>query len=76
MAAMKAEIQRILSEIFNPRYLEVIDESPMHACHKHSGCQYKVIISSEKFNGKTELNRVAWLMMRLKPSKMKFMLCQ
>lgn len=45
----KVFIEKQLSKEFQPIYLEVIDESYMHASGPEAGSHYKVVMASTKF---------------------------
>ncbi|MBI3602206.1 MAG: BolA family transcriptional regulator [Candidatus Omnitrophica bacterium] len=56
---MKAKIEKILRERFQPQFLQVIDQSPQHAGHvgAQQGGHFTVQIVSKVFEGKTLLDR-------------------
>ncbi len=51
---IKAKIEHILTEVFTPDFLEVIDESHKHTGHAGAsqGGHYRVTIVSKDFEGK------------------------
>lgn len=53
----KIEIIQILEANFHPEYLEVVDESYMHASGAKAGSHYKVILVSDVFTGLPLLKR-------------------
>lgn len=58
---MKAKIEKILQERFQPITLEVIDDSHAHAGHnpqaKEGGTHFTVVIVSKAFEGKSLVER-------------------
>ncbi|MCB1197207.1 MAG: BolA family transcriptional regulator [Deltaproteobacteria bacterium] len=55
------DIKSILTSVFNPSQIEVVDDSGRHKRHKeaktHGGGHYSVRIVSEMFAGKTLIER-------------------
>ncbi len=68
---IKAKIEQILTEIFKPQYLEVIDESHKHAGHAGAsqGGHYRVVIVSKVFEGKRSLECHRMVYQALEPVK-------
>ncbi len=58
---MKNQIKRLLKEKFQADFIEVRDESPRHTGHpeaqKSGGGHYSIVIVSDKFTGKTLIER-------------------
>jgi BolA protein len=58
---MKAKIEKILQETFQPELLQVIDDSTKHADHnphaKKGGTHFTIKIVSKSFSGKSPLER-------------------
>ncbi|XP_053330294.1 bolA-like protein 1 [Spea bombifrons] len=54
---VEKSIRSKLSESLQPCYLEVNNESYMHAVPKGSETHFKVVVVSEMFNGKTLIQR-------------------
>jgi len=50
-------IERKLTELFKPSYLEIINESYMHSVPKNSETHFKVVVVSENFVDKKPLAR-------------------
>lgn len=57
--SLKPTIERVLKEKLAPLYLEVIDESHLHAGHAgaRGGGHYRATIVSEAFEGKSRVER-------------------
>lgn len=57
----KTAIEQNLRQTFKPTFLEVVDESYLHAGHNHDakqgGTHFKVIIVSDAFKSKSLVNR-------------------
>ena len=75
---VKAKIEKILLEKFNPQYLQVIDDSHKHAGHAGArdpasggagGGHYRVIIVASIFEGKKLIDRHRMIYEALKPVK-------
>jgi len=54
---VESSIRRKLEEFFEPRYLDVLNESGMHAVPKGSETHFKVIVVSERFLNEPLINR-------------------
>lgn len=67
----KARIEDILTQIFDPVFLEVVDESAKHAGHPGAsqGGHFKVIMASTRFEGKTLLEAHRMIYRALEPLK-------
>lgn len=52
-----ARIQDILSKALEPAFLEVENESHMHSVPANSETHFKVLIVSERFAGKSRIDR-------------------
>ena len=68
---VKAKIEDILTETFEPEFLEVIDESHKHAGHAGAsqGGHYRVTIVSKAFKGKKLLESHRMIYQALEPVK-------
>lgn len=68
---MKAKIENILREQFQPQYLEVIDDSAKHAGHAGAkqGGHYNIIIVSSAFEDIKLIDRHRMIYEVLKPIK-------
>ena len=58
---MKANIEKLLREKFQPQFLEVMDDSAKHAGHnpdaKNGGTHFSISIVSQAFVGKSLVER-------------------
>ncbi len=54
---VQAEIQSILAEQFQPRVLEVVNESHMHSVPPNSETHFKVVLVTEAFAGQRKVAR-------------------
>ncbi len=70
---VKAQIEKILQEKFQPTFLEVIDDSAKHAGHAGAsqGGHYNVIIVSAAFEGKKLIDRHRLIYQAVEPIKAK-----
>lgn len=68
---IKAKIEELLTQAFEPAYLLVIDESHKHAGHAGAsqGGHYQVTISSKAFEGKKLLETHRMVYQALEPVK-------
>ena len=68
---IKAKIEHLLTEVFVPEFLEVIDEGHKHVGHAGAsqGGHYQVIIASKVFEGKSSLESHRMIYEALKPIK-------
>ncbi len=68
---VKAKIENILQEQFQPEFLEVIDDSAKHAGHAGAkeGGHYNVVIVSSAFEGKKLIDRHRMIYEALSPLK-------
>jgi BolA protein len=68
---IKAKIEQILTEAFQPDFLEVIDESHQHAGHAGAsqGGHYRVTIVSKSFEGKKLLESHRMIYQAIEPIK-------
>lgn len=68
---VKAKIEKILIETFQPKYLEVIDDSHKHIGHAgaRQGGHYTVIIQSKLFEGKKLIDSHRMIYEAVKPLK-------
>lgn len=68
---IKAKIELLLKEAFNPTHLQVIDESHKHAGHAGAsqGGHYQVTIASQAFEGKKLLESHRMIYQALEPVK-------
>ncbi len=68
---MKAKIEKILQEKFQPQFLEVVDESVQHAGHPGAGQggHYRVVMVSKAFEGKKPIDRHRMVYAALDPLK-------
>jgi BolA protein len=55
--AIQADIERKLSDAFEPRHLEVINESHMHSVPKGSESHFKVVMVADAFDGEKLIAR-------------------
>lgn len=49
------KIESILTKVFSPEYLEIVNESHLHSVPKDSETHFKIIIVSGLFKGKSKL---------------------
>jgi BolA family transcriptional regulator, general stress-responsive regulator len=54
---VQSEIERKLSDALEPLHMEVINESHMHSVPPGSESHFKVIVVSDRFNGKALIQR-------------------
>ena len=68
---IKAKIELLLTEVFKPTFLQVIDESHKHIGHSGAsqGGHYQVIIVSKAFEGKKLLETHRMIYQALEPVK-------
>ena len=68
---IKAKIELLLTEAFNPVFLEVVDESHKHAGHPGAlqGGHYQVTVVSKAFEGKKLLESHRMVYQALEPVK-------
>ena len=68
---IKAKIELLLTEAFNPTYLQVLDESHKHIGHAGAsqGGHYQVTIVSKVFEGKKLLENHRMIYKALEPVK-------
>jgi BolA family transcriptional regulator, general stress-responsive regulator len=59
MGPVQSQIHSILHIQFDPDFLEVINESHMHAGHEHMGPEthFRIRLASFKFSGKKTIER-------------------
>ena len=55
--AIKQSLLNILETSFNPSFLDLINESHLHAVPKNSETHFKAIIVSDDFTGKSHMER-------------------
>lgn len=55
--AMQSQLERKLSESFNPMHLEVINESYMHNVPEGSESHFKVLVVAEAFENQARVAR-------------------
>ena len=68
---IKTQIEQILTEAFQPAYLNVIDDSAKHIGHAgaRQGGHFTVEITSHVFNGKKPVERHRMVYAALEPLK-------
>ncbi len=54
---IQADIERKLSDAFEPRHLEVVNESHMHSVPKGSESHFKVVMVADVFDGEKLIAR-------------------
>lgn len=57
MSEVQARITRKLTDFFNPKHLEIINESYKHHVPEKSETHFLVIMVSDKFNGVSRIDR-------------------
>jgi len=59
MGQVKTDIEATLAKVFSPLAVEVIDESQLHAGHRHGGesSHFSVTICASKFQGHSLVKR-------------------
>ena len=55
--SVKSKIKDKLISVFNPSFLDLINESHMHNVPEDSESHFKIVLVSRNFNGLTEVNR-------------------
>lgn len=55
--SMQQQIQQKLQQLFQPTFLEVVNESHMHSVPPDSETHFKVVIVSDAFEGKRKVAR-------------------
>ncbi|MCV6603712.1 MAG: BolA/IbaG family iron-sulfur metabolism protein [Porticoccaceae bacterium] len=55
--SIQQQIEQKLQREFSPNYLQVINESHMHAVPANSETHFKVVIATESFTGKRQVQR-------------------